>query len=223
MQVATARLASDVLEAGVTSRIQEDPMHVATLNPGADDLEAGIAASLQEASERTVAENALVSEAVLYSSAPASVDAVIIEFSQHGHWFLQALCQSPELASIRQSALPSGAKVFVKPDEAFGEVVRYLQQEQWDLQSRHVVVRSEHVNLVIDVVKRAAKATLRRERGNSGCKVKSQTEMSVPIPSWHSQDLPEDGIQNYIVKRTFVCVPMSSSMYSELSTHAVTV
>merc|ERR1712232_258098 len=107
---------------------------------------------------------AQISEAVMRSSPSTSMDVVILEFSQHGRWFLKALHESPELEPFRQPALTSGANVFVKPDEAYHEVVNYLQEHYPNLQSRHVVVLMVHEEVVRDVVARAASTTPKRER-----------------------------------------------------------
>mmetsp|Transcript_24065 Transcript_24065/g.44657 ORF Transcript_24065/g.44657 Transcript_24065/m.44657 type:complete len:294 (+) Transcript_24065:1-882(+) len=187
-----------------------------------DDFEAGIAASIQEASDKVVFENARISERLVRSCVPNSIEVVILEFSQHGEWFLKALTQSAELSFIRQPLLPSGAKVYVSPDEAYEQVKSHLQQEQFDLKPRHVVVRKEHVELVISVIDRAVKDTPRRKRGGSSCKVRKQP-LVMSIPASASQcSIDYSGLPDYIVKRTFVCVTQRSSMYSGLSTHAHT-
>merc|ERR1712232_1123880 len=121
-----------------------------------------------------------------------------------------------------------GANVFLQPNQLVEEVVEYLVTVKgWELKPRHVVVRSEHEQLVRSVIQSALEHTPRSKRSNTGCRVKNQTELEVPIhvdATPHAEDhLIEDAAPyEYIVKNTLVHVPIPSSMYSALSVHAAT-
>jgi hypothetical protein len=191
------------------------------------DFDAAIAASLEEASNRSASENAQISGALIRSSMPGAIIIAITEFSQAGQWFFDALMRCPDLEFIRQPLLPSGDMVLVKPDEAFEAVVHHLQAADLDLRTRHVVSLKEHADHIVDVIKRAANDTPRRERGGSGCKVKSQTDVRISMTTLSREaDAVLGGhagdIMEFIVQQKFVRVPVPSSRYSELSVKALT-
>lgn len=205
--------------------VQKTSLKKASCSQYLIDLDAAIAASLQEASERTVYENAQVSDEVMRSCSSGSFKVNIIEVGRDGNWFLKALSQS-ELEFIRQPPLPSGAHVYVKPDAAFDAVVQHLHSEGWDLKPRHVVCRSEDADLLLGVVRCIAKETPRRQRGNSSCSLKNKGQVDVPFPNVGEGGAADKSHkstdQDYIVKNTCVYIPVPSSMYSEPSTHANT-
>jgi hypothetical protein len=185
-------------------------------------LQAGIDASIRSASDHTVSVNAMVSDAIMRTSAPdtETMAVAIMEFSQDGKWFASALSESPELESIRQPPLSSGAKVFIKPQGAFEVVVQYLADQGFDLKPRHVVVLRDDAQRVQDVIQSAFKSTPRKQRSGSGsCFVRSHVALQVPLEDPHNETF-EDA---YDVKHTFVHVPIPSSLWSELSAQAATV
>jgi hypothetical protein len=65
-------------------------------------LQAGIDASIQSASDHAVSENAQVSDAILRTAAlqTSTMTVAVMEFSQDGNWFANALLESPELEPI---------------------------------------------------------------------------------------------------------------------------
>lgn len=206
-------------------------MEVATPMAALDDLQAGIDASIQVASDDIVFDNAQVSNAVLRTLEPNSITVAVtvMEFSQDGSWFVRALSESPELESIRRPPSPLRWRVYIQPTELFEMVVEHLRAHNWDLKPRHVVVLSEDVERVKEVIERAVEATPRRQRGGSGCSVKSQMQVFVPVPDLSGvivedpmEDPPISAI-SYIVKETMVHVKIPSSMYSELSVRGATV
>mmetsp|Transcript_130667 Transcript_130667/g.260728 ORF Transcript_130667/g.260728 Transcript_130667/m.260728 type:complete len:469 (+) Transcript_130667:75-1481(+) len=238
------------LIAELASSASEVSLPKASANPF--DVEAGVAASLEEASGRTAPENAQIGDEIMRmrSCEPSSLSVVVIEFSPDGKWFLKALSDSPALESIRQPPLPSGAKVFIKPDWVCEAVSEHLRSEGWELKPRFVVTRAEHVELVVRVIQEAAQDTPKADRGGSSMRVKNRIPMDVPMPGSSSSANPrqqetirqQDDQQqctasdcnevakstwksetlHYIVKRTFVDIPIASSMHSELSQKAQT-
>jgi len=161
----------------------------------------------------------------------SSVTVVVLQYSQSKSWFPDALMHSPDLQKERQglveaglsSALPSGAKIFVAP-EVFTTIVQYFEDEGWELKTSHVIVAKGLEEKVRDVVETARAAVTKRERGS--CKIKDRTELSVPIDhddvSQASATLSED-VPVYVVKRTFVHIPIPSSISSASSFHPRTV
>jgi hypothetical protein len=165
-------------------------------------------------------------------SEPATVAVVVLQYSQSGEWFRRALMEGPELQEQRAKlngagfspALPSGAKIFVDP-QAFQAVVQHLEEEGWELKKSHVIVAKDFENKVRAVVEAARDATARREHGN--CKVKSHTELSIPLSHEMTSETstlpPACDMPAFILKRTFVHVPIPSSMWSSSSVHPATV
>jgi len=206
---------------------KRSPKAVTSSNRYHTDLDAAIAASLEHASDRTAIENAQISDALMRTANSSSVAVVVNEYSQTGIWFFNALSESPELEFIRQPPLPSGAKVYVKPDAVFEAVVQHLHAEGWDLKPRHVVTLSEHAGLVAKIVEKASKEMPRSAQNSGRCKSKRKTEVHVSIQGARGgsddDDIPLTTYQDYVVKQTFVHVPIHSSTCSALSTHAATV
>jgi len=139
--------------------------------------------------------------------------------------------EGPELQKERAAlsgaglspTLPSGAKMSVAP-EVFGAVVQYLENELWELKTSYVIVAKDLEEKVRAVVKTAREVATRREHGN--CKVKSHTELSIPLShevAAETSTSPGYNMPAFIVKRTFVHVPIPSSMCSAPSAHPATV
>jgi len=193
-------------------------------------LQSVLLASFQDAFQRAAQQNAAVGEHVLTSvKGPSSIAVMVTEFSQDGKWFVKALLESPELEAMRPSPAPeSGPKIFIQPPCVREAVVQFLHEQGWNLKPRHVVTRVEDQELVVKVVGEAQKRTKRSDRGGSTCKVKVETELSIPVDSG-THDLVQaetatDAFEvAYPVKNTMVHVPIPSSMYSALSTRAATI
>lgn len=166
---------------------------------------------------------------------PAIVTIAVLQFSQTKSWFKTALLDSPELQHERDaltnagycSVLESGAKIFVAP-ELFEGVVEYLRFHDWTgkLKSSHVIVSSEIECKVMDVLEAARVSATKQERGTS--KLKDRSELNIDpasLPHSHASskqvESPPDVF--FVVARTFVHIPIASSMYSTPSIHATTV
>lgn len=154
-----------------------------------------------------------------------TMPVLIIKFSQSKSWLPSALLEGPALQREREALvragfspkLPSGAKIFVPP-EAFLQVTRHLEMQGLKLKTSHVVISADLEDKLMAVVEAAREVATRRERGS--CKVKSRMELSVK-----DEDHVRSGatVPHYEVKRTFIHVPIPSSMHSTLSIQPSTV
>eukprot|EP00415_Alexandrium_ostenfeldii_P000521 UN0521 len=90
------------------------------------------------------------------------------------------------------------------------------------LKTSHIVVSADLEDKVMAVVNVAREAATRRERGS--CKVQDRTECLVDDQEAHQlPGSPAAGtIPRYEVKRTFIHVPIPSSMRSSLSAKPAT-
>jgi len=154
----------------------------------------------------------------------------ILKFSQCKRWLPSALLEGPDLQQEREALvqagfspkLPSGAKIFVPP-EAFIQITRHLELQGLQLKTSHVVVSVDLEKKVMAVVEAARNVATRRERGS--CKVENRMELNIADEEVHK--LPAlsvaGAIPRYEVRRTFIHVPIPSSMHSSLSVKPSTV
>jgi len=185
--------------------------------------------SLQELSQQGAQLNAPLMDAIMRTRAPAPlsiVKVVILEYSRNDSWFRRALMEGPELDEVRLALhsqglnpeLSSGAKCFAPPS-LFPGVVQALHDGKIELDRRHVVVAQEIEGVVKRAIENGQQLTTRRERGSF--KMKARTEIN--LPSEHDAQQPEQ--QDLVcpplqlVKRTFIHVPVPSSMRSASSEH----
>merc|ERR1712083_99721 len=116
-----------------------------------------------------------------------------------------------------------GARCLVAP-ELFEAVVDILREQRPDLDKRHIVVSEEFEDTVKQVVERSRLAVPRPKRGSF--KMKGRTEVDVPASSTANVSPPSrlaDGLPDFVlVKRTFIHVPVPSSMRSASSAHPAT-
>jgi len=153
---------------------------------------------------------------------------VVLKLSQSKSWLPSALLEGPELQMEREALvqagfspkLPSGAKIFVPP-EAFVTVERYFKMQGLQLKTSHIVVSADMERKVMAVVEAAREAATRRESGS--CKVTKRMEVSVEEANESPQPTTIEAALRYEVKRTFVHVPIPSSLCSTLSTAPITV
>lgn len=115
--------------------------------------------------------------------------------------------------------LDSGAKIFVRP-EVFEVVASHLTREGYSLKSSHVVVElalEQKVRTVLDV---ARARHSKRERGSAKVTQRIEAHIDTSCPD----DVQFSGEVDWssMVKRTFINVPIPSSMFSGLSAHART-
>eukprot|EP00933_Yihiella_yeosuensis_P004815 TRINITY_DN10920_c2_g2_i1.p1 TRINITY_DN10920_c2_g2~~TRINITY_DN10920_c2_g2_i1.p1 ORF type:complete len:594 (+),score=114.22 TRINITY_DN10920_c2_g2_i1:70-1851(+) len=191
-------------------------------------------AQLQQSHSRTAEHvtgvNALLMDAIAHSNAVAnSVRVVVIEYSRNEEWFRQALATADELQERRQAIedagfdieLPCGAKCFVAP-HLFENTEKEMSKLCMDLNKRHVVIEADMENVILEVVERRKQSTTVRERGSF--KLKGSTKVDVDVggdgerssSSSSSSSSPSSStisLASY-VKRTFIEVPISSSLRS---------
>lgn len=205
----------------------------------AHDLEAGIEASLQEAAERAAEENAPLNDAILRSR-PVDGDRVaVITFSRSGRNYRQALMEGPELEDCRRSLedagfspeLPSGAKVFVRPEQ-YEAVIEQLQS--LDLKPRHVVVAEEFEELLLSVINGLPSSDQIRRKGPAAELVLgTSADSGPPMPSAQSEEsqAPRGSMEEeemdvtglvHEIRRTFIHIKIQSSIYSGPSSGAKT-
>lgn len=157
-----------------------------------------------------------------------SLDIVILRYSQTKRWFKEALLEGEGLRAERDdleqagfnAKLDSGAKIFVRPN-AFQPVVSYLASAGYSLKASSVIVEpflEEKVRLVIDT---ARASHSKSERGTS--KVVERSEAHIAKYGADSQQHLEELDLSLFVKRTFIQVPIPSSMFSILSARATSV
>jgi len=185
-------------------------------------------------------EQAQLQKALVQSKADIpGVDVVILEYSQSGRWFRDALLKNTELqeerAVLENAALSpqlhSGAKIFVAP-EVYLTVLQHLEEQGWELESSYVVVARDLEAKIRSVVEAARASATKRERGGS-CHVKARYELNASAMatgsaedsspgSSASPDSPAspDNMPFYLVKNTFVHVPIPTSMRTDSSFHA---
>jgi hypothetical protein len=153
------------------------------------------------------------------------------------------LLESEELGPYRRDLersgfackLDSGAKIFVRP-ELFQLVTDHLSREATPLKTSHVIVEASLENHVRAAILAARVNHTKRERGTA--KVAERTTAQVVLSDLTGIDehaltqIPtandlyeqtESPMLHEYVKRTFIHVPVPSSLLSSLSTHAQTV
>jgi len=116
--------------------------------------------------------------------------------------------------------LPSGAKIFVAPED-FQAVVQHLSEGSWRLKGSHVVVAAALEEQVRAVVERARATTSKRERGRGSCTVKDRIEVDVHLSHYGVPETAATAASStpFLVKRTFVHIPIPNSMRSGSSFH----
>jgi len=156
------------------------------------------------------------------------MQVVVLEYSQRGAWFHRALLESVDLQETRAALeeaemnpmLPSGAKIFVAPED-FQAVVQHLSEGSWRLKGSHVVVAAALEEQVRAVVERARATTSKRERGRGSCTVKDRIEVDVHLSHYGVPETAATAASStpFLVKRTFVHIPIPNSMRSGSSFH----
>jgi len=176
------------------------------------DLETALEASVQEADARAAAVNGPLSNAILRSRLVPDL-VVLLEVDRTLNTLRHALLAGDELANVRDALvshghpieLPSGAKIFVRPEQ-YNSVVTSI--EPMDLKPRHIVVSQEYDTLVNRVIGAVKRTTVKRRR------------IATTRPSfctWRSVQV------NVEVRRTFIHLEIPSSLPSgPSSTHAAT-
>jgi len=196
-------------------------------------------AHLQEALLRSKADNQPLQCDSLADAASGSTSltlaiatVVLLQYSQSKSWFPSALLEGPELQEERAAleaagfcpTLPSGAKIFVAPD-IYEAVKQHLDKGGSKLTTSHVVVAADLEDKVRTVVDTARQAATRRERGS--CKLKFHAELTIfQSREEVSQTLAEEPlgrVVDVLVNRTFVHIPIPSSMRSASSIYPATV
>jgi len=154
-----AALPPDASEHSTSSSAEPGPMRSPFgVIPVDDEISAAVEASLREADSRTVGVNAQISD-VLMRNTPALSDAkiVVLTFSRDPAALAQTLLQAAELAPFKEALaaegldveLPSGAKIFVRP-EHHAPAVEAIRLFSLSLKPKHVIV---DVALEQDVLK----------------------------------------------------------------------
>lgn len=104
--------------------------------------------------------------------------------------------------------------------ELFQLVKDHLSREVRTFKASHVIVEAGFEDTVRAAIERARIEHTKRERGTS--KVAERTMVRVDLPDSESMDETPLS-QSPPVKRTFIHIPVPSSLLSSLSTHAQTV
>jgi len=180
------------------------------MSMGVRDLETALEASVQEADARAAAVNGPLSSAILRSRlVPDAV--VLLEVDRTPGTLRHALVAGDELANVRDALesnghrveLPSGAKIFVRPEQ-YQSVVTAI--EDMDLKPRHIIVSVEFDNLVNAVIGAVKRTTVKRRR---------ITTTRPSFCTWKSVQV------NVEVRRTFIHLEIPSSLRSgSASKHA---
>jgi len=207
-----------------------------------------------EGSEEAVATNAPLSDVILRSR-PSPPSIYLLEFSRSPESFRLCLLDRPKLVechtSLREKGfdpdLPSGAKVFVNPNQ-FQPLMHALDTESWELKPRHVLVSDDFEEEVLaaveslrsnDRVKQKQRSTVigMAEASNgtetfgqdlqapanmrtgaseeSAETVQSSHEsMGGPAESSGDNRRADINLDLYLVKRTFIHIPIPSSLWS---------
>lgn len=221
------------LQAGPSARVHQSP-EVAASTPTVNVAEA----SSEDGSEP---EDTMLVECVIlhYSQSKRWLPHALLEGSE-----LAAERESLKNAGF-DPVLPCGAKIFVPPEIYLG-VVRFLEW-QWrqgqgqELKSSHIVVYAEWESKVRHVVDAARAAAKREERGSSKLKDRKQLSLMTTrgevsdeatagsaASVGRATDLVDDHVDDEDIfkalltatkfTRTFVHIPIPSSMHSALST-----
>jgi len=156
-----------------------------------------------------------------------SVPVVILRYSQTKHWFKKALLESEDLRPEREALehagystkLESGAKIFVRP-ELFEPIAKYLAHQGYELKSSHVITELAMEEKVREVLNEARACQPKRERGTA--KVTERLQAHIANPSFGADHDSAKLDWNSFVKRTFIHVPIPSSLLSTLSACACT-
>eukprot|EP00933_Yihiella_yeosuensis_P081228 TRINITY_DN94791_c0_g1_i1.p1 TRINITY_DN94791_c0_g1~~TRINITY_DN94791_c0_g1_i1.p1 ORF type:complete len:678 (-),score=97.93 TRINITY_DN94791_c0_g1_i1:405-2213(-) len=164
---------------------------------------------------------------------------ILLEFSRNPKSFFDALNACPKLQACKSaletvglsSLLPdSGAHIFVSPG-TWHAALDAISREDWNLKKRHVIVAEEFE----DTVKQAVAHIPSRDQVRLKCREATGAEEGVaPEQAASSQRGKDAKPQNaskedqeifpdLVVKRTFLYVPIESSIYSGPSVGAKTV
>eukprot|EP00435_Cladocopium_sp_Y103_P073330 s78_g43.t1 len=192
-------------------------------------VDAGIEASIREADAQAAAANAPLSAAILESRCSPTV--YLLEFSRSPSSFLEALLNHPALqacadglaakvtdvwAEAGPPLLKSGAKMFVNPEQV-PLVLEQIRAEGWQLKPRHVIVNDQYEEAVVEAVSgiRSRDRVVQKrcsEIGAFGASISGQAGGSSD-----PGEKPEEASQSEwlsVVKRTFIHLPIPSSMWS---------
>lgn len=179
----------------------------------AEDLENALAASMQEADARAIAVNGPLSSAILRSRLVPDI-IVVLEVDRTLRALSDTLLTCDRLADVRDALLrnghkvelPSGAKIFVRPEQ-YESVIATI--EDMDLKPRHIVVSQHLDNLVSGIISKIKRTTIKRRR---------ITTTRPSLGSWKSVQV------NVEVRRTFIHLTIPSSLPSGPSSkHAASV
>jgi len=174
-----------------------------TVNSMASDLETALNASVQEADARAATVNGPLSSAILRSRLVPDV-VVLLEVDRTLSTLRDALLIGDELATVRDALenhdhpveLPSGAKVFVRPEQYISVMTAV---EGMELKPRHILVSQELHSLVNRVIGAVKRTTVKRRR---------VTTTRPSFCNWRSVQV------NVEIKRTFIHLEIPSSLPS---------
>jgi Flp pilus assembly protein TadD len=178
--------------------------------------------SSQETEGHVCDTNASIMNTLMHSSVPSkSISVVICEYSRNEQWFRKGLSTAPELAERRKAIVDAGfnielgcgAKCFVTP-QFFDIVENALIERGLELDKRHVIIDADMEHLLHQVVERNRQATPRSERGSFKLKGKSMADVNVATTSSSSPSSPSS---SWMVHRTFIHIPIPSSLLSACS------
>merc|ERR550532_1340204 len=161
-------------------------------------------------------------------------EIILLDFSRNPKTFRDVLQECAELNPCRQEELPSGAHIFVVPED-FEDAMHAVEREGWTLKRRHVVVAQEFEEVVMSVVKKiASREQVRLKSRTVACfcdaKEEPQVQVGTPdFPKSQQASASEDGQERlerfmlFCVKRTFIHIPCADSIYSGPSSGPKTV
>eukprot|EP00928_Gymnodinium_smaydae_P042478 TRINITY_DN2859_c0_g1_i5.p1 TRINITY_DN2859_c0_g1~~TRINITY_DN2859_c0_g1_i5.p1 ORF type:complete len:556 (-),score=51.13 TRINITY_DN2859_c0_g1_i5:175-1842(-) len=169
----------------------------------AQDLETALEESVRDADARAVAVNGPLSSAILHSRLVPDL-IVVLEVDRTFSALRNALLAGDELANVRddlenhghQVELPSGAKVFVRPDQ-YERVISSI--EEMEVKPRHIFVSQEFETAVTGVIAKIKRTSVKRRRITT-------TRPSFCV--WRSMQI------NVEIKRTFIHLDIPSSLLS---------
>lgn len=192
----------------------------------------------EEVDSAAAAVNAPLSDAILLSR-PVSSSVYLLEYSRSPQSFRSCFLTCPKLQECHallidngyDTELPSGAKIFVSPDQ-FQPVMQTLSAECWELKPRHIIVNDDFEEAVVqtvnslrssDRIKQKTRAVL--ELGKDLDHAQASTEPSVDFDESTGEGAatacPQRSVGAdleavpFIVKRTFIHIPVQSSLWSD--------
>jgi hypothetical protein len=184
-------------------------------DPRAYDIEAGLQASLDHVAQTAAEYDAPFMDSLMRS--PQSISVVVLEYSRNEDWFRQSLMTSHLHQECRE--LASGAHAFFEPD-VLNIVLQELERLGFELSKRHVVVPTDMEDSVRQHVESGRQSTSRQKRGSFKMKGRSEVTVDVPSPQSASDTASSSTSDTHLgppcvlIKRTFIQVPVPSSLHS---------